>query len=276
MLGFSGKVCIIFSRCRTGSTTLVRSIGEHEHAVAFSEILNSDQPHSYQSYLVNLLRTDPDAGMSFVNHGPLFALERYLNSLITQGDSKKPNIRWAIFECKIENLYCLSDRWSHPGAGFNNVAALNRLIDCADGVVFLRRRNAWLRYCSDVSSQLTGILHSDQGDATGIPIGKIHTDIGEMIRNLIKEVEFDQRFYDYLRVRSSLVTLADYEDMFLDGQFSNSFCRQFFAATGGVTLEKTTLGQLHRPAGPDLFENYSEILLALKSVPSLSWMVDTP
>jgi hypothetical protein len=266
--------CFMFCRCRTGSTALIRAVADHARAAAFAEILNGTQPHCYQSYLVDRLSNDAEAKISFLNEGPLFAFRGYIGDQIGRARQRKSELEFTLFESKIENLYCLSDPWSHPGGGFSNLGFLDRVVAAFDSIIFLRRRNVWDRYCSDISSRATGIYHSDEGDPNAVPIVKTSVSVDSLVDTLISEIDFDQRFFDYLSRKSPNVWVINYEDIFADGKFTPEFSKQFSEHFNGIELPPPNMGKLARPSGRNLVENYDEAIAAIRNAPALAWMLE--
>jgi hypothetical protein len=268
------QICAVLSRCRTGSTTLTRSISSNEYAIAYPEVLNGIQRHSYQNFLLELVARDEEAKAAFLSQGPLFAFKRYIYSLIDQAVAEKPGLRFFTFECKIENMFVFSSQWTVPALNFDAIELLQQCIDVSDVILFLRRRNVLERYCSDRAAQETGVFHSDMGsqeEAAGThPMRFTVEDVPQMVGTFEQQVEFDNLILTYIQDKKPDTMLVDYEHIYKNNRFTPEFLTIFSQISDGVILGQPALGKVRFVPAREMIDNYKEVEAAIRTSPTLA------
>jgi hypothetical protein len=273
-------VCFLFSRCRTGSTTITSTLNLHPEAVAFPEVLNGIQPHSYPSYIVERIATDAVARSEFLSKGPLFAFRQFLEELLQQALATKQGVRLVLFECKLENFWVFGNQWTHPEEGLDKNETLKQALGISDVVLFLRRINMLARYCSNYVANTTGVFHSPKGQAQAIQqlpamtVKEVRPE--KYIANFMRELNYDKHFIDLIKARHRKFSLIEYERIY--EKDTNSFTSEFqeFVARvfDGIRLDGPAMSKVRQIRERDVISNYDDLEAAVRKTPVLCHMLD--
>jgi len=266
------QTCFMLSRCRTGSTSLLKAITQNSRASAYAEIFNPTKSYSYQSYLFDWLSAAAERKTSFLEGGPLCVFDEYMEELRSKEKALKPELRLFVFECKLENSYVFSDNWTHPTMNFSTSAIIRRSLAISQSAILLRRKNVLERFFSDVTARLTGIFHSDEGTQSK-RVTKIKVHVADIVRNMKEEIEIDDSISSYMKSNILLFSELYYEDIYAIDGFNSEFVTDFKYIGNGINLDAPTLRKVRTLGGRDLVENFDELCRAFAQEPELAWMV---
>lgn len=268
-------IFMMFDRCRTGSTTILRSLGSIPNVVTFQEILNGNNSYSYQNFLLRAIGTSAESRDKFLLEGPLFAFSDYVSWLKEEAKSKCPDLTYLVLECKIENMSVFSAQWHNPIVGFFGNEFLNRAIRIADHIIFLRRINTIARICSAHMAQHTGIFHSKDGDQAKVlersPVEKIRIPPKLLARSAAMEVDFDVAFAEFLKKKEVKATYLQYEEVFntKEGAFFDDFMESMAGLFGGMAPPAPAMKRVRTISEREMIENFDELLSEMKKSESL-------
>lgn len=270
------KIIMMFDRCRTGSTTVLRSLAAIPGVASYQEVMSGIYDYSYQKFLLDAMDASEQNKARFRSEGALFLFEDYIEWLKATAKSTYGDIKYLVVECKIENMSVFSAQWHNPMTGFWGNEFLRRAMKISDGVIFLRRMNVVARLSSHLAASQTGIFHSKDGDQTKAletrEIKKLQTPADKLINVVAQENEFDQAFADFLKQNAPGATLLKYEEVFSgeNGGFSDGFRSEMAAIFGGAAPEMPIMKKVRSLSEREIIENYDDLVAVMRKDAKLS------